>query len=394
MEKIKNIKVTEILDSRSNPTLEVKIASNKFEAVSSVPQGKSVGRYEAVSLPSWLSAKNIKTHIVPALKGKPVDFQLIDKKLIELDGTEDKANLGANATLGISLTLARLQSKIEGKPLFKFLSSFFEKTPSELLPKNLYLLMNIVNGGMHAISGPDIQEYMIVLKGNTAKEAVLLGAKIYREMGNFFKSNIGDEGGFVPYEKDIVKPIDVISRIIGEKSVRHSVKIGLDVAASELFDGQKYHLQNYHFTPGELLDFYLKISKKYEIIYLEDPFSEDDFDSFTRIKQELKNTLIVGDDLTVTNTEKLKLAVERNSISGIIIKPNQIGTLSETINVINFAQKQGIKVIISHRSGDTNDSFIADLAVACNAWGLKSGAPARGERVEKYNRLIEIEENF
>lgn len=394
MEKIKDIKVIEILDSRGNPTLEVKIASNKFKATSSVPQGKSVGRYEAVSLPAWLAIKNIKQHIIPVLKQKEVDFQKIDKKLIELDGTSDKANLGANATLGISLVAARLQAKIEKKSLFKFLSQFFNRKTAEFLPNSLRLLMNIVNGGMHASSGPDIQEYMIVVKTNSAKESILLGAKIYHEMGNFFKNNIGDEGGYVPQEKDIVKPIDVISRIIGEKSVRHQVKIGLDVAASELFDGKKYHLQNYHFTSEELLEFYLKLGKKYDIGYLEDPFAEDNFDSFTGLKNKLKNTLIAGDDLTVTNPKKTREAIEKKSISGIIIKPNQIGTLSETIETINFAQKNGLKVIISHRSGETNDSFIADLAVACGAWGLKTGAPARGERVEKYNRLIEIEENF
>ena len=390
MEKIRKIQASEILDSRGNSTLKVKIYTDNFESSASVPHGKSIGRYEALSLPTWQALKNIKEKITPILIEKEVDFKLIDQELISLDGKKDKSNLGANTTLGISLASARLQAKIERRPLFKFLSSFFplRKTPRE----DITLLMNIVNGGMHAFGGPDIQEYLILVKGINLKESVFLGSRIYHEMGKSFKRNIGDEGGFVPEERDVTRPIDIISRVIGEKGVRKEVKIGLDVAASQLFDGEKYHLGDYKFTKDELVDFYLKLSKKYELLYLEDPFSEDDLESFAKLKKESQNFLVVGDDLTVTNLEKTKEVKENDLISGIIIKPNQIGTLSETIDVINFAQEEGLKVIISHRSGETNDSFIADLAVACGAWGLKTGAPARGERVAKYNRLLEIED--
>lgn len=333
-----------------------------------------------------------KILIAPLLINKEVNFQLADKIMIELDGTRDKSNLGANAILGVSLAMARLQAMSEQKPLFKFLSQFFSKSYCPGNNDFPFLLMNIVNGGIHAFGGPDIQEYLIVVKENTLKESIFLGARIYQEMGKFFKGNIGDEGGFVPQTSKIQLPIEAISQTISEKLVRDKVKIGLDVAASQLFDGKKYNMGEDHFLPEQLIDLYLRWINRFEITFFEDPFSEDDPDSFSQFKKQIsKDILIVGDDLTVTNLERLKEAKEKNLISGIIVKPNQVGTLSETIEVINFAQKNNIKVIISHRSGETNDTFIADLALASNAWGLKSGAPARGERVAKYNRLLEIE---
>ncbi len=392
MEKIKSIKAIEILNSRSNSTVKVEITSTNFKATAAVPEGKSVGRHEALSLPTWKAIKNIEEKIAPLLINKEANFQLADKTMIELDGTRDKSNLGANAILGVSLAMARLQAMSEQKPLFKFLSQFFSKSYCPGNDDFPFLLMNIVNGGIHAFGGPDIQEYLIVVKENTLKESIFLGARIYQEMGKFFKGNIGDEGGFVPQTSKIQLPIEAISQTISEKLVRDKVKIGLDVAASQLFDGKKYNMGEDHFLPEQLIDLYLRWINRFEITFFEDPFSEDDPDSFSQFKKQIsKDILIVGDDLTVTNLERLKEAKEKNLISGIIVKPNQVGTLSETIEVINFAQKNNIKVIISHRSGETNDTFIADLALASNAWGLKSGAPARGERVAKYNRLLEIE---
>ena len=388
VEKIKSVNAREILNSRGHSTIEVEIRTDNFEASASVPEGKSVGRHEVLSLPSWHAIRNIKEKIKPLLIGKKVDFKFFDEKLIKLDGKKDKSNLGANAILGISLAMARLQAKIGGKPLFEFLSRFFSAKKAK---EEITLLMNIVNGGMHAFGGPDIQEYLILVKGNSVKESVFLGAKIYREMGKFFKRNIGDEGGFVPEQSDVQFPLEAISRTIAEKQVRKKVKLGLDVAASELFDGKSYKMGEYKFFPDELIDFYLRWIEKFDLVSVEDPFSEEDSGSFSKLKERSGDVLIVGDDLTVTNLERTKKARADNLISGIIVKPNQIGSLSEVIEVINFAQKEGIKVIISHRSGETNDSFIADLAMACDAWGIKTGAPARGERVAKYNRLLEIE---
>ncbi|HOA47592.1 MAG TPA: phosphopyruvate hydratase [Candidatus Paceibacterota bacterium] len=393
MEKIKRIKAIEILNSRSNTTVKIEIASDNFTATAAVPEGKSVGKYEALSLPAWKAIKNVEEKIAPLLIGKEVNFQLADKTMIELDGTRDKSNLGVNAILGVSLAIAKLQAKIEQKPLFEFLSQFFLKGYRPGDTDFPFLLMNIVNGGIHAFGGPDIQEYLIIVKGDSLKDGVFLGARIYQEMGKFFKGNIGDEGGFVPQTSNVQLPIEAISQTVSEKLVRNKIKIGLDLAASQLFDGKKYNIGEDHFSPEQLIDLYLRWANRFEIIYLEDPFSENDPNSFTQLKKQISNqTLVVGDDLTVTNIERLKEAKEKDLISGIIVKPNQIGTLSETIEVINFAQKNDIKVIISHRSGETNDTFIADLAIASNAWGLKSGAPARGERVAKYNRLLEIEE--
>lgn len=388
METIQSIKAIEILNSRSNSALEIEIKTENFKAVASVPEGKSVGRFEALSLPTWKAIKNVKEKIAPVFIGKEVDFQKADKKMLELDGTKDKSNLGANAILGVSLAMARLQAQIEEKPLFEFLSQFFPKENNQDFP---FLLMNIVNGGIHAVGGPDIQEYLILVKGDSIKESVFLGSIIYQEMGKFFKGNIGDEGGFVPQTLNFRLPIDAISQTISEKLVRDKVKLGLDVAASQLFDGKNYNIGNEHFSPDQLINLYSSLINKFEMIYLEDPFSEDDTSSFAKFKKNInENLTLTGDDLTVTNIEKLKDAKNKDLISGIIVKPNQVGTLSETIEVINFAKENGIKVIISHRSGETDDSFIADLAIACGAWGLKAGAPAR-ERISKYNRLLEIE---
>ena len=390
MDKISNVRGRKILNSRGIPTIEVEVEAEGVKGRASIPEGKSVGKYEAVSLPPEEAIENIKEKIAPAIIGKEANFKEIDGELIKMDGTENKSNLGANTILGISLACARVQAKLEKKSLFDFLSQFFSSEPKDRKEIDLTLLMNIVNGGMHAFGGPDIQEYHIVIKGENIEESIFLGAEIYREMRKFFKGNIGDEGGLVPRFNDNQFPLEAISRVIAEKQVRRKVRLGLDVAASQLFDGEKYKLGQALLSPQALLEFYLRLSKKFDIVYLEDPFCEDDYNSFTILKEKIEGCLIVGDDLTVTHFEKTKKAIEEEAISGIVVKPNQVGTLSEVIDLINFAQKKGIKVIISHRSGETNDSFIADLAVACGAWGIKTGAPARGEEVAKYNRLLEI----
>lgn len=387
-EKIKGISAIKILNSRGEETIKVKVKSENHEASFAVPQGKSAGYHEAISLSSDAAINKIKEVIAPIIIGMEVDFQKIDKVLIEKDGTAQKKSLGANAILGTSIAVAKLQAKIEKKLLFDFLSQFFKEQKG-----NFHLLMNLINGGVHSFNGPPFQEYLIVLKGNTFAESIFLGARIYKEIGDALKTNIGDEGGYVPMERDVEFPLRLFTQIIQDKGFdKNKVSIGIDIAATQFFQDNCYLIGDKEFTNTELKNFYLEILKKYNIEYLEDPFFEDDFEDFSLLKKECSNCLIVGDDLTVTNTVHLKQAIEQESISGLIIKPNQIGTLSETIDTIKLAKENNIEVIVSHRSGDTNDFFISDLAVACGAWGLKSGAPARGERIAKYNRLLEIEE--
>lgn len=386
-EKIKNIDAIKVLDSRGEETIKVKVKSENHEASFVVPQGKSKGYYEAIFLPPDVAINNLKELVLPLVRGKEVNFREIDKILIEADNTPQKRSFGANTILGTSLAVAKLQAKIEKKHLFVFLSQFFKDQK-----KNFNLLMNLINGGIHSFNGPPFQEYLIIINGDSFKESVFLGAEVYREIGKSLKTNIGDEGGYVPIERDVEFPLRLFTEIIQRRGIGEKVSIGIDVAATQFFQNEGYLLGDKDFTNEELRKFYLEILKKYNITYLEDPFFEDDFEGFALFKKEAGNCLIIGDDLTVTNVVRLKRAIEQNSISGLIIKPNQIGTLSETINTINLARENNLEVVISHRSGDTNDSFISDLAIASGAWGLKTGSPARGERVAKYNRLIEIEE--
>lgn len=388
MEKIKKISVTKILNSRSEETIKVKVFSNNYFASFSVPQGKSTGKYEALFLSTDRAKKIIERVIFPKLKNKEVDFQEIDKILIKLDGTNQKRKLGANSILGISIATAKLQAKIEKKPLFEFLSGFFNKKPSF----NFFLLMNLINGGAHSIGGASFQEYLVLVKDKTLTKSVFLGSEIYRELGQILKTNIGDEGGYVFGRGNSIEPLNILRSLIKKRNIENKVFLGLDVASSQFFNGKNYKIDKKFYNSKKLEELYLDLISKYNLIYLEDPFKENDFDSFSSLNKKAKNCLIVGDDLTVTNKERLKKAITKEAISGIIIKPNQIGSLSETIETINFAKENGIKIIISHRSGETNDSFIVDLAVASGAWGIKTGAPARGERIAKYNRLIEVEE--
>jgi len=392
MEKIKNIKAIQFLDSRTAETIQLEIETENFKAVAAIPQGKSTGKYEAIFLPAKEAIENIENKIKPILIGKEPDFKVFDEEMIRLDGTNTKSNLGANAILAVSLATARLQANIEGKPPYNFLSQFFSKNFQTKKAGNPVLLMNLINGGLHAAAGPEIQEYLILVNEKSPKESVNLGAGTYRKLGKILKCNIGDEGGYVPREKDNEFPLEVISKILKEKGVQDKVGLGLDVAASGFFENEKYKIGGKKLSKNEFLDFYFKLTDKFDLKLIEDPFSEDDPKSFGKLLLEKSGLIVVGDDLTVTNLERLKDAKEKNLISGIIVKVNQIGSLSETIDVINYAKKNEIKVIISHRSGETNDAFISDLAVASGAWGLKAGAPARGERVAKYNRLIEIEE--
>ena len=379
---IKNIKAIKILDSRANPTLKVILETDRGIFSSCAPQGKSKGKYEAVSLPAETAVKNINGVILPELKNKKIESQEeLDKLLIELDGTENKSKLGANAILGISLSFARVLARAERKKLYQYLFEKYGKLFSQEFSSKMWLLFNFINGGAHSPSGPDIQEYLVLIPFNNGK-GVWAASKIYNRLKEKFKKGVGDEGGFIIEEKNNEKPLQIISQILDETGMKGEVRLGMDVAYSQFKNKQSLK---------EFKSFLMHLIEKYNLLYIEDPFDEDNWTEFRDLKNEFgKDTLIVGDDLTVSNPSRIKTAIDKDAINGIIIKPNQIGTLTETLNAIKLAYENDIKVIISHRSGDTCDDFIADLAVGINAWGLKSGAPRGSERCSKYNRLLEI----
>jgi len=371
--KITNIKPIKILDSRGEETIKVTIETDKVIASSCIPQGKSIGKFEAVSIPADQAIKSIKEKIFSEIIGKEMNSQKeLDDFLLELDGTPNKSKLGANAILGVSLAFARAFSRFQNKKLYQYIAELLGKKPGKF--DDMWLLFNVINGGVHAPQGPPIQEYLILLKFENG-EGIYQAAKIHHKLGKKLKMGLGDEGGFVIKEKEPEKPLETISQVLEEINLDSKVRLGLDVAASQM---------------SESLNI-LSLIEKYNLLYVEDPLPEEEWKKFRDLKEEIKgDSLIVGDDLTVSNPERIKKAVEENSVHGVIIKPNQIGTLSETLEAVKTAQENNLKVIISHRSGETCDPFIADLTVGCGAWGLKSGAPHGGERMAKYNRLLSI----
>ena len=416
MPKIKSIKARKILNSRAEWTLEVIVEAGKYQGSASVPSGASIGKYEAKSLPANKALKNVKEIIAPKLKGQEATNQeKIDKTLIQLDGTSDKSNLGANAILGVSLACARAGSFAEKKPLFRYLNDLFRTYVTVYRDKNQgpYLFMNLINGGVHAGNNLDFQEYLIVPLVSSPEKALEIGVNIYQILRKFLKKNLGpqavntgEEGGFAPNFLNFFQPLEVLTQAIRDLGYKKEVRLALDIAANNLkAKSEKQKAKNYNlkdktdyyflsgtpFSPKALLNLYQEIADKFDILSIEDPFFEEDFLHYATLKKRLsKKVLIVGDDLTVTNASRIKKAVQEKAIDAVIIKPNQIGTLSETFEAIKAAREYDLKIIVSHRSGETNDSFISDLAWAVQAWGLKAGAPVRGERVAKYNRLLKI----
>ena len=408
MAKITKIKGRQVFDSRGNPTVEAEVYlddGNHDSAI--VPSGASTGSHEAFELRDlenkeylgksvFKALEKINGEISKALIGFSIEDQKkIDKTLIELDGTKQKKNLGANATLSVSLAASKVAALSKKISLFKNLG----KNQTIPLP-----LMNIINGGAHANNSLRIQEFMIRPdKAKTFKEAVnicfLVIQKLKTLMNNKnLSTTVGDEGGFAPSLSNNEEAIEFILESIEKAGFRpgQEVSICLDVAANELFKNNQYSISSSKFISSEkTIEFYLNLLKKYPIKSIEDPFSEDDWNSWVNLSKSLdKNIQIVGDDLFVTNKERLLEGIKRKAANAILIKPNQIGTLSETIEVINLAHENGLKTIISHRSGDSEDTFIADLAVATNSSQIKTGSLARSERVAKYNRLLRIEEEL
>ena len=403
---IKEINARQILDSRGNPTIEVEVKLfSGINGVASVPSGASTGKFEAVELrdnePSNYDGKsvqkavyNVNKIIAPILTNKNVTNQnLIDKTLINLDGTENKSNLGANAILGVSMACAKASANSFGQPLFMYLGGISANT----LPVPM---MNIINGGAHADNNIDFQEFMIAPIGaKTFSQALQMGTKVFHTLKrNLNKrglsTGVGDEGGFAPNLKTNSEAIElIIDAIQNSNYTTDEIKICLDVASSEFYNNGKYFVRDYGYSSSEFVEVLEKLVKDYPIISIEDGLSEEDYEGWELLTQTLGNKCqLVGDDLFVTNIKRLKKGVLQSLGNSILIKLNQIGTVSETLNTINYAQNNNYTTIISHRSGETEDTFIADLAVAVNSGLIKTGSLSRSERIAKYNRLLKIEQ--
>lgn len=399
---IKKIEAKEILDSRGNPTISVSVYANGEVGTFDVPSGASTGTHEALELRDGeerFGGLGVKKAITNAQMAAPIlldmdvaDQRGIDERLLKLDGTPNKSKLGANAILGISVACAKVAAKIKGVETWEHLQSLNFIKPSRKSP---LLYMNLINGGLHSSSRLAFQEYHLVPQVENPKESLEIGVAVMKELKKIIKSelnpafaNIGDEGGFAPDIEDVELPLALLKKASEQAKVFEKVKFALDVAASSFFENGKYKIAGKELSAEELSKIYEDISLKYPMLSIEDPFAEESFEDFTKINTG--KFIVVGDDLTVTNPERLKQAIASKSISGIIIKLNQIGTLTETMDVMRIARENDIELIVSHRSGETNDDFIADLAYSAGAFGLKTGAPQRGERVAKYNRLVEI----
>ena len=408
MSKILKIKARQVFDSRGNPTIEAEVYSKNLSSSAICPSGASTGTYEAFEKrdknnkkylgKSVLTAVNlINTKISKKLKGLNIhDQERIDTVLINLDGTRQKTKLGANAILAVSMAAKKLSSKIKKIPLYK---TFLVKNNFKLP----YPLMNIINGGAHANNGLRIQEFMIRPdKAKNFSEAMRICFIVINNLRNLIKkkglsTSVGDEGGFAPMIDNNEQALDLVVAAIKKSGFKNGkdVSICLDVAANELFNKNKYSIHSKKYiSVDQSIKGYQKIINKYKIKSIEDPFAENDWSSWNKMMKILNKVQIVGDDLYVTNLERLKKGFLNNSSNSILIKLNQIGTVSETLEVIKFAQIIGFKTIISHRSGDSEDTFIADLAVGTNSNQIKTGSLARSERVAKYNQLIRIEEQL
>lgn len=410
--KIKDIKARQVFDSRGNPTVEVDVFSNSLFSRASIPSGASTGKYEAIEIRDggdMLMGKGVQkviNNIEKRLRDQLIGFDIfdqegIDAKMCELDGTENKSVLGANSILPISFAVSRLAALTKKQYLFEYLSSFNSHSSSLQLPVPL---MNILNGGSHADNLVDIQEFMIAPVGATSfKESLFMGVEVFHNLKNVLKSkglstNVGDEGGFAPDLKSNEEALDLILLAIEKAGYKPGIDIflAIDAASSEFFvDGKYIFNSGEKLSSLEMVNFWKSWTNKYPIFSIEDGLHEDDWDSWYLLNKEIGNKIqLVGDDLFVTNLSRLDRGVKENSSNSILIKPNQIGTLTETFNTINFARKNNFSTVMSHRSGETEDSFISDLAVAFSCSQIKTGSCSRSDRVAKYNQLLRIEESL
>jgi enolase len=411
MSTIKQIKAREILDSRGNPTVEVEVAlSDGAKGQAAVPSGASTGKYEAVELRDGDKTRfngsgvlqavaNVNKPIAAAIIGMPAtDQETIDHKLIELDGTPNKSRLGANAILGTSLAVAHAAANHLDMPLYRYLG----KADNYTLPVPL---MNILNGGKHAADSTDFQEFIVVPAGaDNFRMALQMGAEVYQSLKKLLKdkglsTNVGDEGGFAPSLPSNKEAIEAVLAAIEKAGYKPGKDcfIALDPAASEFYQDGRYILsrEGANLTSAEMVNYYVKLASSYPLISIEDGMAEDDWDGWQLITEKLGGKIqLVGDDLYTTNVDRLSRGIGLKASNSILIKLNQIGTLTETIAAIKMAQQVGWTAVVSHRSGETEDTTIADLAVGLNTGQIKAGAPCRSERTTKYNRLLRIEEEL
>ncbi|MDD2238415.1 MAG: phosphopyruvate hydratase [Bacilli bacterium] len=403
--KIKNINAREILDSRGNPTVETELElENGIIVKSSVPSGASTGENEALELRDndkdryhgkgvLTAVNNVNNIIKKSLIGMDINQEKIDDLLINLDGTNTKSKLGANAILSVSLCVMKALAKTNNQDLFEYLGNDFS------LP---YPMMNIINGGAHANSGLEIQEFMIIPMQKSFKDRLRCGSEIFQTLKNTLKqdgysTSVGDEGGFAPKLGNIEKALDYIVEAIKKSNYipGENVFLALDCAASEFYDGNNYNINNKKLTKEELIEYYILLINKYPIISIEDAFAENDINSIKILTSKIGDKImLVGDDYFVTNIEYLEKGIKEKYNNAILLKANQIGTITEMLKTIDLAKKNNFKTIISHRSGETEDTFIADLAVGLNLGYIKTGSVCRGERICKYNQLLRIEEKL
>ncbi|RZB32217.1 MAG: enolase [Candidatus Argoarchaeum ethanivorans] len=411
MFNIEYIHAREILDSRGNPTVEVDVKTESTHGRSgfgraSIPSGASTGSNEALELRDYgeryngkgvlKAVENINNVIRKELIGRDVRRQReIDQTMIELDGTPGKSVLGANAILGVSLAVARTAADSLDLPLYQYLGG-----------NNVFLLpvptLNVLNGGKHAGNKLSIQEFMVQPKGaKSFREALRMAAETYHALGTILEKqygkgsiNVGYEGGYAPPLQNTADALDAVTKAIETAGYNNEVSIGLDSAASEFYKNETYYIDGKNLTPAELADYYIELTKQYDIALLEDPFHEDAFENFAELTKRLSDTIIIGDDIFVTNTRLLAKGIEMRAANALLLKVNQIGSLSESFDAARMAHKNKYKVVVSHRSAETEDTSIADISVALGAELIKTGAPARSERTAKYNQLLRIEEEL
>ena len=401
------IHARQILDSRGHSTIVVKVTAGKFRGRAAVPSGASTGIHEAWELrdgkKKWQglgvekAIENIHTTIAPLLRGVDVtNQQKIDTLMIKKDGTSNKKKLGANSILAVSLACARAAAASKRIELYQYLHLLVKPQPALSLPRCFF---NIINGGKHADNELSFQEFMIAPRMKSCAEDLQAASEIYhclrKELHTKYgkgSTNVGDEGGFAPEQfKNATQAFEMLMKAITDAGYLGKVDLAMDCAASEFYRKGKYKVDGKLLNTQQLMDYYLSLINKYPIISIEDPFHQDDFDAFAHLRRRTP-AQIVGDDLTVSNVKRLQQAIKAGSISCVLLKVNQIGTLTEALETVKLAYEQGITVMVSHRSGETEDTFIADLAVAIGCGMMKAGAPCRGERTAKYNRLLRIEE--
>lgn len=417
MSRIKNVKALEILDSRGNPTVATEVAlEDGSTGIGYTPSGASTGEFEAHELRDNDYARfggkgvlkavdNVNTIISQAIIGQEADLQAIDHIMIQLDGTPNKSKLGGNAILSVSLAVAKALAKSAGEPLYFFLAKLAGTLDASGNFKMPIPMMNILNGGKHAVGSTDFQEFMVVpTKFPSFREALRAGAEIFAALHKILEERsyqplVGDEGGFAPSLFSNEQAIELLAMSIKDPGYKigDDVFIALDPAASEFYYDNIYqlHRENRSLNSLEMIDFYNIWTQKYPIIAIEDPLAANDWEGFREITNRLKNHVdIIGDDLYATNKTRLRRGIDQGASTGILIKPNQIGTLTETFDTIKMAREAGMSFVISHRSGETEDTFIADLVVAAGGGKIKTGAPCRSERTAKYNRLLAIEDEL